>query len=71
MLFLFSAETPLASLCEVGVSINATDNFGQAPAHVAAKRGNVEALKALREASQRRAFKPCQLSPGVHAVGFD
>lgn len=39
----------LRFLHEVGVSINATDNFGQAPAHVAAKRGNVEALKALRE----------------------
>ena len=63
--FSFSAETPFAPLCEVGVSINATDKFGQTPAHVAAKRGNVEALEALSEASLLRASKPCQLLPGM------
>ncbi|CAE7752551.1 Tnks [Symbiodinium sp. CCMP2592] len=60
----------LRFLHEVGVSINATDKFGQTPAHVAAKRGNVEALEALREAGADMEAADDAGDTPLHAAAF-
>ncbi|CAE7786964.1 ANK1 [Symbiodinium sp. CCMP2456] len=60
----------LRFLHEVGVSIHATDKFGQTPAHVAAKKGNVEALEALHEAGADMEAADNAGDTPLHAAAF-